>query len=124
LDVTTRVWLRDRMSENRTFKLRIKLQKATFYGPSTSKYSSRQKIYITGQVLEPVIQNNQIVIKQGRRVSVNYLYDKLSTALETIGKFEGTLVFLIDSSNSLDDTVTDYQGNELTKFTTDSVCEQ
>lgn len=124
MDVTTRVWLRDRMSENRTFKLRIKLQKATFYGPSTSKYSSRQKIYITGQVLEPVIQNNQIVIKQGRRVSVNYLYDKLSTALETIGKFEGTLVFLIDSSNSLDDTVTDYQGNELTKFTTDSVCEQ
>ena len=124
MDVTTRVWLRDRMSENRTFKLKIKLQKATFYGPSTSKYSSRQKIYITGQVLEPVIQNNQIVIKQGRRVSVNYLCDKLSTALETIGKFEGTLVFLIDSSNSLDDTVTDYQGNELTKFTTDSVCEQ
>ena len=112
------------MSENRTFKLKIKLQKATFYGPSSSKYSSRQKIYITGQVLDPAIQNNQIVIKQGRRVSVNYLYDKLSTALETIGKFEGTLVFLIDSSNSLDDTITDFQGNELTKFTTDSVCEQ
>ena len=124
LDVVSQLCLRDRMSENRTFKLKIKLQKATFYGPSSSKYSTRQKIYITGQVLDPVIQNNQIVIKQGRRVSVNYLYDKLSTALQTIGKFEGTLVFLIDSSNSLDEKITDFQGNELTKFTTDSVCEQ
>ena len=124
MNVTSRVWLRDRMSENRTFKLKIKLQKATFYGPSASKYSSRQKIYITGQVLDPVIQNNQIIIKEGRRVSVNYLYDKLSTALEIIGKFEGTVVFLINSSDSLDDTITDYQGNELQKFTTDSVCEQ
>ena len=110
------------MSENRTFKLKIKLQRASFYGSSTSKYSGKQKIYITGQVLEPVIQNNTIVLKEGRRVSVNYIYDKLSTALETIGQFEGNLAFLIESSN-FEDKITDYQGNELTKFTTSSICE-
>ena len=111
------------MSEGKTFKLKIKLQRATFYGPSTSKYSARQKIYITGQVVEPVIQNNTIVLKEGRRVSVNYVYDKLNLALQNIAKFDGTLVFLIETSN-FDDKITDYQGNELTKFTTDALCEQ
>ena len=110
------------MSENRTFKLKIKLQKASFYGPSSSKYSGRQKIYITGQVLDPVIQNNTIVLKEGRRVSVEYIYDKLSVALENIGKYEGTVTFLIESAN-FEEKVVDFQGNELSKFTTDALCE-
>ena len=110
------------MSETKTFKLKIKLQRATFYGPSSAKYSAKQKLYITGQVLEPVIQNNSIVLKEGRRVAVNYVYDKLSLALETIARFEGTLVFLIET-DTFNDNFTDYQGNELTRFTSSAICE-
>lgn len=111
------------MSETKTFKLKLKLQRATFYGPTASKYCSKQKVYITGQLLEPLIQNNAIVLKEGQRVSVHYLYDKLSVALQNIGKFEGILVFLVESSSSFEKT-SDYQGNELTKFESSALCEQ
>ena len=113
------------MSEIRTFKLRIKLQKAFFYGPSNNKYSSKQKLYITGRTVEPLISNNKIILKEGRRVSVNYFYDSLSDALRAIANSNSPLSFLIESNsdNLLEDTITDSEGNELVKFQTDSLCE-
>ena len=112
--------------EIKTIRIRLKLQRATFYGQTFSKYSnSKQKIYITGKILDPIISNNQIVLKEGRRVQVLYYYDNLSVALEAIAKFDGNLSFLIDynSETFLGNSTIDSDGNELIKIETSSICE-
>ena len=109
------------------FFLKINLQRATVYGEGTSKYpNSKQRIYITGKTKEPVIHNNKIVLKEGRRVQVLYYHNNLKLALESIAKFNGSLTFMIESSaDDINSRITlDNEGNELPKFDSDKICEQ
>ena len=111
------------MASESLIRIRLKLVRATFYGCSGK--NSSQKIYLTGTLSEPIIQNNSIVLKEGRRVQVLYSFQSLQLALESIAKCDCNLTFLIKwTSDTLSNTIVDYQGNEVVKVTSDSLCEK
>lgn len=103
-------------------RIRIKLVRATFYGLNGK---SNPKIYLTGILNDPIIQNNQITLKQGRRVQILYTTNNLPLALSNIAQFDSDLTFLVNwSSEILKNTIVDYQGNEVVKLQSESLCER
>ena len=104
--------------------LKVNLQRATIYGEGASKYpNAKQKIYVIGKLSEPVIKNNKIILKEGRRVQIIFCHNNLKLALENIAKFDGVLSFFVDLQGDSYSATLDSDGNELPKFETDSLCE-
>jgi len=102
-------------------RINIKLLRGTFYVGK----GKTQKIYITGILSDPIIKNNTIVLKEGRRVQVLYAHDNLSIALRAISDYNQLLTFLINwSSDCLTNTVVDNQGNEVVKLESNLLCEK
>ena len=109
------------MADEKILRITLKLLRGTFYVTK----NKNQKIYITGILTEPIIQNNTIVLKEGRRVQVLYAHDNLSSALRAIADFDSHLTFLVNwSSDSLSNTVVDNQGNEVVKLDSNLLCEK
>lgn len=102
-------------------RIKIKLLRGTFYAGKNKS----QKIYLTGTLADPIIKNNQLVLKEGRRVQVLYAHDNLSVALRALSDFDPYLTFLVNwSSEILSNTIIDNQGNEVVKLDSDLLCEK